>query len=111
MFPHPLCPHCSLLPSAPACASESPPLSPSPATWTAYDCFSRIPLSGDLDSLLEAYDRERRTVPSPVDFWQWGWTKSAETWNGRLAMLAILAVFGLELVTGQSILKHVSDLE
>ena len=62
--------------------------------------------AGDLDSLLEAYDRERRAVPSPVDLWQWGWTKSAETWNGRLAMLGILAIIGLELATGQSILKQ-----
>jgi hypothetical protein len=67
--------------------------------------------SGDLDSLLEAYDRERRAVPSPVTMWQWGWTKSSETWNGRLAMLAITAILALELVTGQSLLKHLLDLE
>jgi ferrochelatase len=66
--------------------------------------------SGDLDLLLSAYDRERLTVPSPIDLWQWGWTKSAETWNGRLAMIAIIAIFGFEVVTGKGVLRHLFDL-
>lgn len=66
---------------------------------------------GDLEMLLEAYDRERRALPSPVVMWQWGWTKSAETWNGRLAMLSILIILGLEVVTGQSILKSLLDID
>ena len=41
-----------------------------------------------------------------MDLWQWGWTKSAETWNGRLAMVGILAIIGLELATGQSFLRQ-----
>ena len=24
-------------------------------------------------------------LPPPVRLWEWGWTKSAETWNGRIA--------------------------
>ncbi len=36
-----------------------------------------------MESLLEAYDRDRRVLPSPVEIWQWGWTRSAETWNGE----------------------------
>ncbi|GAX81236.1 hypothetical protein CEUSTIGMA_g8668.t1 [Chlamydomonas eustigma] len=71
---------------------------------------SLVPI-GDLDSLMEAFDRERRAVPSPVDMWQWGWTKSAEMWNGRLAMLGILAIVALELSTGQSILKQILELD
>ena len=40
--------------------------------------------AGRVDELLQAYDRERRVLPPPVSVWQWGWTKSAETWNGRI---------------------------
>lgn len=65
---------------------------------------SLVPV-GELEALLEAYDRERRAVPSPVAPWEWGWTKSAEIWNGRIAMLAIFLIFVLEIMTGQSILK------
>jgi ferrochelatase len=60
---------------------------------------------GELEALLQAYDRERLAVPSPVSAWVWGWTKSAEIWNGRLAMVAIFMIFLLEIITGQSILK------
>ncbi|KAG2491943.1 hypothetical protein HYH03_009676 [Edaphochlamys debaryana] len=66
---------------------------------------SLVPM-GDLEMLLQAYDRERRTLPSPVEFWEWGWTKSAETWNGRIAMIAIIVILLLEGVSGQSILKN-----
>lgn len=59
---------------------------------------------GDVEMLLEAYDRERRALPSPVTVWQWGWTKSSETWNGRLAMLSIIFILAFELSTGKSIL-------
>ncbi|PNW81028.1 hypothetical protein CHLRE_07g339750v5 [Chlamydomonas reinhardtii] len=61
---------------------------------------------GDLEMLLQAYDRERRTLPSPVVMWEWGWTKSAETWNGRIAMIAIIIILALEAASGQSILKN-----
>ncbi|GIL53469.1 hypothetical protein Vafri_9065 [Volvox africanus] len=66
---------------------------------------SLVPL-GDLEMLLQAYDRERRALPSPVVMWEWGWTKSAETWNGRIAMLAIIIILVLEASSGQSILKN-----
>jgi ferrochelatase len=36
----------------------------------------------------------------PQEGWQWGITPSAEVWNGRLAMLGVMAVL-LELVVGQ----------
>ena len=50
------------------------------------------PTAGDVEALLETYDRDRRVLPPPVLIWKWGWTKSAETWNGRIAMLAIVVV-------------------
>lgn len=28
----------------------------------------------------------------PPKFWEWGWNRSAEIWNGRLAMLAFLTL-------------------
>jgi ferrochelatase len=64
-------------------------------------------IAGELEALLDAYDRDRLVVPSPVamGMWEWGWTKSAEIWNGRLAMLAVFSILILEVMTGQSILK------
>ncbi len=46
--------------------------------------------AGRVDELLQAYDRERRVLPPPVSVWQWGWTKSAETWNGRIGACCVL---------------------
>lgn len=36
-----------------------------------------------MEALLETYDKERRVLPMPLTQWKWGWTQSAETWNGR----------------------------
>lgn len=36
--------------------------------------------------------------------WIWGFTYSAENWNGRLAMLAFTIMFIFELCTSKSIL-------
>uniref|UniRef100_A0A0D9WVJ1 Ferrochelatase n=1 Tax=Leersia perrieri TaxID=77586 RepID=A0A0D9WVJ1_9ORYZ len=54
-----------------------------------------VPL-GSVEELLAAYDSKRNELPPPVTVWEWGWTKSAETWNGRAAMLAVLALLVLE---------------
>ncbi|KAK9829844.1 hypothetical protein WJX72_008230 [[Myrmecia] bisecta] len=62
-----------------------------------------VPL-GDVESLLETYDPERRVLPMPMLMWQWGWTKSAEMWNGRIAMLAVIVILLLEAITGQGVL-------
>ena len=59
-----------------------------------------------MKELLDIYDRAKRVLPAPVEMWQWGWTKSAETWNGRIAMLAVLVLILLELSTGQPILSQ-----
>eukprot|EP00877_Chromochloris_zofingiensis_P010780 jgi/Chrzof1/5956/Cz16g21260.t1_FC[v5.2] len=61
---------------------------------------------GELETLLDAYDRDRRPLPAPVGPWEWGFTKSAETWNGRIAMVAIIIILLLEVTTGQSILSN-----
>lgn len=66
---------------------------------------------GDLEALLEAYDRERRALPAPVGPWEWGFTKSAETWNGRIAMVAIIVMLLLEVTTGQPILSKMMTID
>lgn len=36
--------------------------------------------------------------------WSWGFTISAENWNGRLAMLGFTFLLLIELITGEGIL-------
>uniref|UniRef100_A0A0D3G6L7 Ferrochelatase n=2 Tax=Oryza TaxID=4527 RepID=A0A0D3G6L7_9ORYZ len=64
-----------------------------------------VPL-GSVEELLAAYDSKRDELPPPVTVWEWGWTKSAETWNGRAAMLAVLALLVLEVTTGEGFLHQ-----
>uniref|UniRef100_A0A0C9QL38 Ferrochelatase n=1 Tax=Wollemia nobilis TaxID=56998 RepID=A0A0C9QL38_9CONI len=66
---------------------------------------SLVPL-GSVEELLATYDSQRRELPPPVTVWEWGWTKSAETWNGRAAMLAVLVLLYLEVTTGQGFLHQ-----
>jgi ferrochelatase len=66
---------------------------------------SLVPL-GSVEELLATYDALRRELPAPVSLWEWGWTKSAETWNGRAAMLAVLLLLVLEVTTGQGVLHQ-----
>lgn len=70
---------------------------------------SLVPL-GEVDALLETYDRDRKVLPPPVLMWQWGWTRSAETWNGRIAMLSIIIILLLEATTGQGVLSNLLAL-
>ena len=63
-----------------------------------------------MTDILETYDRQRRVLPPPVRMWEWGWTKSAETWNGRIAMIAVLVILLLEVTTGQGVLTHWLEL-
>jgi ferrochelatase len=82
-----------------------------PDTRCAAACSPDLPAAGDLDTLLSAYDRDRRTLPAPVEPWSWGWTKSAETWNGRIAMVAIVVILLLEAATGQSFLNNIMAID
>jgi hypothetical protein len=66
---------------------------------------SLVPL-GSVEELLAVYDLKRRELQSPVMVWEWGWTRSAETWNGRAAMLAVLVLLVLEVTTGQGFLHQ-----
>ncbi|XP_077221503.1 ferrochelatase-2, chloroplastic-like [Tasmannia lanceolata] len=66
---------------------------------------SLVPL-GSVEELLAAYDSQRRELPPPVTMWEWGWTRSAETWNGRAAMLAVLVLLVLEVTTGEGFLHQ-----
>lgn len=70
------------------------------------ELICRFSVAGDVQSLLETYDRDRRVLPPPVVPWKWGWTKSAETWNGRIAMIAIVVILLLEVTTGHGVLNH-----
>ena len=60
---------------------------------------------GSVDELLAAYDGERHSLPPPIEVWRWGWTRQAEVWNGRLAMLALALLVALEARSG-SILRQ-----
>ena len=62
--------------------------------------------AGSVKELLDIYDRAKRVLPPPVAAWKWGWTKSAETWNGRIAMLAVLTLLALEVSTGRPLLSQ-----
>ncbi|XP_028095326.1 ferrochelatase-2, chloroplastic-like [Camellia sinensis] len=66
---------------------------------------SLVPL-GSVEELLAACDSQRRELPPPVTVWEWGWTKSAETWNGRSAMLAVLVLLVLEVTTSEGFLHQ-----
>lgn len=66
---------------------------------------SLVPL-GSVEELLAVYDSKREELPPPVRVWEWGWTKSAETWNGRAAMIAVLTLLFLEVTTGEGFLRQ-----
>ena len=68
-------------------------------------CQSLVPL-GSVEELLAAYDSQRRELPPPVIVWEWGWTKSAETWNGRVAMLAVLLLLFFEFTADKGLLHQ-----
>ncbi|MBA0582102.1 hypothetical protein Gorai_024254, partial [Gossypium raimondii] len=74
-----------------------------------YFVQSLVPL-GSVEELLATYDSQRRELPPPVTVWEWGWTKSAETWNGRAAMLAVLMLLLLEVTTEHLYIEKVVEL-
>ena len=40
----------------------------------------------------------------------WGWTSTAELWNGRLAMLGFMIAIATELLTGQGVMQQLRSL-
>ncbi|PSC69391.1 ferrochelatase-chloroplastic [Micractinium conductrix] len=70
---------------------------------------SLVPL-GEVDALLETYDRDRKVLPPPFLVWKWGWTRSAETWNGRIAMLALVCILLLEATTGRGVVMSLLEV-
>ena len=40
----------------------------------------------------------------------WGWTNTAELWNGRLAMLGFVIAIATELLTGQGVMQQLGAL-
>lgn len=46
----------------------------------------------------------------PGTQWKWGFTPSAEIWNGRLAMLGFLAATLVEIATGHGYLRFLGFL-
>ena len=66
---------------------------------------------GSVADLLAAYDSERFELLPPVrEMWQWGFTRSAETWNGRFAMMGLVLVL-IAASRGQGLLKFLSELQ
>jgi ferrochelatase len=61
---------------------------------------------GSVEELLAAYDSQCRELSPPVLVWEWGWTKSAETWNGRAAMIVVLLLLFLEVTTREGFLHQ-----
>ncbi|MGF1492642.1 MAG: ferrochelatase [Microcoleaceae cyanobacterium] len=57
----------------------------------------------------EVVDPGRKVKLYPQERWEWGLTTTAEVWNGRLAMIGILAVL-IELFAGQGPLHFVGLL-
>eukprot|EP00884_Botryococcus_braunii_P018043 jgi/Botrbrau1/4922/Bobra.0122s0004.1 len=61
------------------------------------------PPQGSVTSLLSTYDHAKKLLPAPYEGsgdieWVWGFTRSAEIWNGRVAMLGLLGVLACEVL-------------
>lgn len=57
----------------------------------------------DTQQRLEVQPDEQPSYPGT--YWQWGFTPSAEIWNGRFAMLALLLAAFIEILIKQGILR------
>jgi ferrochelatase len=70
-------------------------------------------VTDSLDSQPYTFDRvihpKKNMKMYPQERWEWGLTKGAEVWNGRLAMLGFLALL-LELISGNGPLHMVGLL-
>lgn len=69
------------------------------------------PPTGTVQALLKTYDRDRRVLPPPLSpFFGWGFTRNAETINGRVAMVAIVSIAVIEILTGQGVLARLLSI-
>ncbi|MFB2968870.1 ferrochelatase [Aerosakkonema sp. BLCC-F183] len=59
--------------------------------------------------LAEVTQMKKKVKMYPQERWEWGLTTSAEVWNGRVAMIALIALL-LELMSGQGPLHLVGLL-
>lgn len=54
---------------------------------------------------MQIVDREESlTYRHYSSEWKWGFTPSAEIWNGRLAMVGIVSAVLIDLISGQGVL-------
>ncbi len=60
-------------------------------------------------TLAEVMHPQKQVKMYPPEQWEWGMTVSAEVWNGRLAMVGILAVL-MELLLGRGPLHAIGLL-
>ncbi|MEH2361481.1 ferrochelatase [Nostoc sp.] len=60
--------------------------------------------------LSQAAQMKKRVKMYPQERWEWGLTTSAEVWNGRIAMLGIIALI-IELITGHGFLHMIGILQ
>nr|WP_235440978.1 ferrochelatase [Limnoraphis robusta] len=66
-------------------------------------------LDGPQITFAEVTHPPKKTKMYPQERWEWGMTTAAEVWNGRLAMIGIVAVV-VELITGHGPLHLVGLL-
>ena len=59
--------------------------------------------------LSQVTQMKKKVKMYPQENWEWGLTPSAEVWNGRVAMIVLIALF-IELMTGQGPLHFVGLL-
>ena len=62
-------------------------------------------LSVETSFIYFVMDEDKTIVP-----WVWGFTNSAENWNGRLAMLGFLFTLVIEFSTGKGIIHFIGLL-
>ncbi|MDF5735239.1 MULTISPECIES: ferrochelatase [unclassified Nostoc] len=60
--------------------------------------------------LSQAAQMKKMVKMYPQERWEWGLTTSAEVWNGRIAMLGIIALI-IELITGHGFLHMIGILQ
>jgi hypothetical protein len=55
-------------------------------------------------NLRNTYQDSQEQIHEPILHWSWGFTPSAEIWNGRFAMIGFATVTVIELLTGNGYL-------